>query len=355
MRKTPWLAAITVIATITALTACSSPSSGGGSPSSAEVSSSAAGGTQSSTDAGPAPSNITIALVYGIRGDPFYITMQKGAQAKADALGITLTADGPAAWDPALQAPIVDAMTAKKVSAMIVVPNDPQAMIAPLQRAFDNGIPLATTDQYIGDGDYANGSVTFPLSFIASDNKAGGKLACETLIDAIGGKGEIYILVSTANVPSDTARRDGCLEAIDATNGAVTSAGVDYTKSSATTATQQTQAKLQQDPKVSAIFGGNTFSAQGAAAAVTSAGLSGEIKVASFDAPEAAIDSLRAGTFDIVIAQQPAMIGATAVQALYNKLTGADPGPKKVAVPFVVITRDNVDSPEAQAAIYKSS
>lgn len=204
----------------------------------------------------------TVALVYGIKGDAFYVTMQKGAQAKADELGVELLADGPSQWNPAIQTPIVDAMIARKVDGLIAVPNDPQAMIAVLQRASDQGIPIVTTDQYIGDGDYAGGSVTFPLSYVASDNFGGGKLACELLIESMGGKGVLYVLVSTPNVPSDTARRDGCLAVIEATGGAVELAGVDYTQSNATIATTQTQAALQKNPNIGAIFGGNLFSAQ---------------------------------------------------------------------------------------------
>ncbi len=297
----------------------------------------------------------TIALVYGIKGDAFYVTMEKGARQKAEELGVELVADGPSQWNPALQTPIVDAMIARKVDGLIAVPNDPQAMIAVLQRAADAGMPVATTDQYVGDGDYAKGPVTFPVSFIASDNFAGGKLACETLIKDMGGKGKLLVLVSTPNVPSDTARRDGCLEAVNATGGGVT-ATVEYTQSNATIATTQTQAALQRDPDIAAIFGGNLFSAQGAAAAVKTANLAGAIKIASFDAPEQAIDDLRAETIDMVIAQQPALIGALAVQAVVDALDGkADKVERKVATPFVVITRENVDTPEAQQAIYKSN
>ncbi|HAF61485.1 MAG TPA: sugar ABC transporter substrate-binding protein [Anaerolineaceae bacterium] len=298
---------------------------------------------------------LTIALVYGIQGDAFYITMEKGARAKAEELGVELVADGPSKWDPSVQTPIVDAMIAKEVDALINVPNDPQAMIAPLQRAYDAGMPVITTDQYIGDGDYENGSVTFPLSVIASDNFEGGKIACEALIESIGGEGQIYILTSTANVPSDIARRDGCIAAIDAVEG-VTLAGVDYTESSAPIATNQTQAMLQKEPELDAIFGANLFSAQGAAAAIKSAGLEGVVKIASFDAPEQAIVDLRNNVIDMVIAQQPALIGELAVQYAYDALMGnTDSIPAKVNTPFVVITRDNVDTPEAQAAIYKSN
>jgi ribose transport system substrate-binding protein len=310
--------------------------------------------TAQSPAASVTPLGKTVALVYGIRGDAFYVTMEKGARAKAAELGVDLVADGPSEWNPAVQTPIVDAMIAKGVDALINVPNDPDAMIAPLQRAFDAGIPVITTDQYIGDGDYANGSVTFPLSYIASDNKEGGRIACQALIDAMGGKGKLYILATTAYVPSDVQRRDGCVDVVNANPG-VELVGVDYTKSSAATATGQTQAMLQKHPDLGAVFGANLFSAQGAAAAVKNANLQGVVKVASFDAPQQAIDDLRNGVVDIVIAQQPALIGATAVEYAVDALTGNDAAiQKKVATPFVVITRDNVDTPEAQAAIYKN-
>lgn len=300
------------------------------------------------------PKGDTIALVYGIKGDPFYITMERGARAKAAELGVTLVADGPAQWNPALQSPIIDAMVARKVDAIVAVPNDPQAMISSLQRANDTGIPIVTADTTLGDGNYTTGSSTFPVAGVSSDNYAGGKLACTTLIQSMGGKGKLYILVSTPNVASDTARRDGCKAAITEAGPGVGLAGVDYTQSNSSVATNETQAVLQRNTDITAIFGGNTFSAEGAAAAVKAANLQGAIKIASFDAPEEAISLLRDKVIDLVIAQQPALIGATAVQDAYDALDGKTVGPKNVHVPFLLISRENVDTPGAQAAIYKA-
>jgi ribose transport system substrate-binding protein len=300
------------------------------------------------------PKGATVALIYGIKGDPFYITMERGARAKAAELGVKLVADGPAQWNPALQSPIIDAMVARKVDAMVVVPNDPQAMISSLQRANDSGVPIVTADTTLGDGNYTSGSVTFPVAGVASDNYAGGKLACTALIKSMGGKGKLYILVSTPNVVSDTARRDGCKAAIAAAGPSVGLAGVDYTQSNSSVATNETQAVLQRNPDTTAIFGGNTFSAEGAASAVKAANLQGVIKIASFDAPEEAIALLKDKVIDLVIAQQPALIGATAVQDAYDALDGKTVSPKNVHVPFILITRENVDTPAAQAAVYRA-
>ena len=128
----------------------------------------------------------TIALVVGVRGDPFYVTMQKGAQAEADQMGAELIVDGPAQFDAVQQTPIVDALIARRVDALIIAATDKQAMIEPLRRANDAGIQVISVDTFIGDGDYENGPVTFPLSYIGSDNVQGGRIGCEALIAATG-------------------------------------------------------------------------------------------------------------------------------------------------------------------------
>jgi ribose transport system substrate-binding protein len=294
-------------------------------------------------------------LVVGVNNDGFYITMQKGAKAMADKLGMEFVTDGPAQFDAVQQAPIVDAMIAKGVDALLIAATDKQAMIGPMQRAADAGIKVISVDTFVGDGDYANGPVTFPLSYVGSDNVLGGKIACDALIEAIGGKGKIYIQNVKPGISTTDQRQQGCEEAIKATNGAVTLVGVDFNDDDSGKAAQQTAATLQRVPDLSAIFGTNLFSARGAAQAVKNAGLSGTVKIANFDAPEAAVQDLRDGVNDLVIAQKPADIGAVAVDYAYLALNGLDTAiAKRVPTGYQVITRDNVDTPESQGAIYKS-
>jgi ribose transport system substrate-binding protein len=297
----------------------------------------------------------TVALVVGVNNDGFYITMQKGAKAMADQLGMDFVTDGPATFNAVQQTPIVDAMIAKKVDVLLVAATDKQAMIEPIKRAYDAGIPVISVDTFIGDGDYVNGPITFPLSYVGSDNVLGGKIACDALIKAIGGKGKIYIQNVNPGISTTDQREEGCKESIQATNGAVTLVGVDYNGDDSGKAAQQTAAVLQRVPDLSAIFGTNLFSARGAAQAVKNAGLTGTVKIANFDAPEAAIQDLRDGVNDLVIAQKPADIGTVAMDYAYKALNGMDEAiAKRVATGYEVITRDNVDTPEAQAAIYKS-
>ena len=99
---------------------------------------------------------------------------------------------------------------------------------------------MLTVDTFIGDGDYVNGPVKFPLSFIASDNKQGGEIACEALIEAIGGKGKIYIQNVKPGISSTDAREEGCKEAIGQ-HPDVTLVGVDYNDDDPATAQAQTK------------------------------------------------------------------------------------------------------------------
>jgi ribose transport system substrate-binding protein len=318
----------------------------------------ACGGTStaSGTPSAGGSSKYTIALILGVKGDPFYVTMQKGAEAKAKELGVTLLVDGPAQWSAALQTPIVDAYRARKVDAIIIAACDKQAMIQPLQQAHDQGIKIISVDTFIGDGDYQNGSVTFPLSYIGSDNTQGGKTAGEALIKAMGGKGKIYIQNTVPGTSTTDQRQQGCQQAITAAGSAVTLVGVDFNGDSASKATEQTAAKLQSTPDLGGIFGTNIFGSEGAAQAVKNANKQGQVKIANFDAPEQAISDLKNNAVDIVIAQKPGDMGSTGVQYAVDALNGKTSDiQKRVATGYVIITRDNVDTPEAQNAIYKSN
>src|SRR5437588_10250048 len=315
----------------------------------------ACGGSTSTPGTGS--TNYTFVLIQGVKGDPFYVTMQKGAQAMADKLGVKLLVDGPAQFSATLQAPIVDAYIAKKVDVMIIAACDKQAMIAPLTRANDAGIKVISVDTFIGNGDYTSGPVTFPLSYIGSDNVQGGKIAGQALIKAIGNKGGIYIENVTPGISTTDQRQQGCVEAIQATNGVVTLVGSNYDNDSAAVASQQVSALLSSNKgaKVNGIFGTNLFSAEGAAQAVKTANKQGQIKIANFDAPQEAITDLNNGAVDLVIAQKPAEMGSTAVQYGVYALTGKTSSiQKRVPTGYVVIDKTNVNDPASQAAIYKS-
>jgi ribose transport system substrate-binding protein len=292
-----------------------------------------------------------IGFLAGVQ-DPFYFTMQRGAQQAAADLGVELVVQIPDNWNATVQTPMLDAMVARgDLDFIFLAPVDKEAMIAPLQKANDAGVPILTVDTFIGDGDYTNGPVTFPLSFIASDNKLGGVIACEALIQNIGGKGKIYVQNVKPGISSTDAREEGCKEAV-ARHPDVTLVAVDYNDDDPSKAQAQVEAMLQKEPDLAGIFGTNVFSAQGAGQVVANKGLSGKVKVVAFDATETAIEMLKATTVDMVIAQKPSDMGYLAVEMAVAYLDGVTSVPKHIPTGYQVITRDNMDDPDVQKFFY---
>lgn len=297
-----------------------------------------------------------IAFVVGSKIDPFYATMAKSAQERANELGVNLLHDGPAMFDPTLQIPIVAKMIAQKVDAIIIAACDKTTLIKPLQQAHQAGIMVISVDTFIGNGNYVNGPVTFPLSYIGSDNIEGGRIAGEALIKSIGGSGKLYIQNTSPGASTSEQRVKGCKDAIDATNGAVTLVGVDYNYHDITKANNETFATLERVDDLAGIFGTNVASGEGAALGVKRAFKQGVVKIANFDAPENAITDLRNGVIDLLIAQKPGEMGSIAVEYAMNALSGNTNGiQKRVPTGFLIIDQNNIDTPEVQAAIYRSS
>lgn len=299
----------------------------------------------------------TVALIYGVKGDGFYVTMEAGARAKAEEMGVDFFADGPAQFQPALQAPILDAVIAQQPDAICIAATDKQALIEPMKRAYDAGIHMISVDTFIGDtgGDYTTEDLNWMLSYIGSDNVQGGEIGCNAIIDAMGGSGKFYIQTTQPGVSTVVQRVEGCQKAIDATSGAIELVGLDYNDDNSATAAEQTAAVLAGNPDLGGIFGTNLFSARGAAQAVSNAGLTGVVRVAAFDAPEDAIVALRDNVVDIVIAQHPYEMGQKCIEYAMAAINGqTDQIEKRWPTGYTIITRDNVDTEEAQQSIYKS-
>ncbi len=292
--------------------------------------------------------------VRGIVQDPFYFTMQRGAEAATARFGSQLVAQIPKNWNVTDQTPMLDAMVARgDLKLLFTAPVDKDAMVAPLKKANDAGLPIITVDTFVGDGDYVNGPVKFPLSFIASDNELGGEIACGALADAIGGKGKIYIQNVKRGISSTDAREDGCKTVIKNKYPNVTIVAVDYNDDDPSKAQAQVQAMLQKTPDLGGIFGTNVFSAQGAGTVVKNQGLSGKVKVVAFDATADAISNLKNGTADLVIAQKPADMGYFAVEMAMAYFNGVTSYPRHIPTGYAIITRDNMNDPKISQFFYK--
>ena len=125
---------------------------------------------------GAAAEKLKIGFLPGVV-DPFYQVMQLGVEAAAKDIGAEVVTQIPPTWGVAVQTPILDSMVARgDLKYIITAPTDKDQMVGPLKAATDAGIKVITVDTFLGDGDYINGPVKFPISYIGSDNTEGGRI-----------------------------------------------------------------------------------------------------------------------------------------------------------------------------------
>jgi ribose transport system substrate-binding protein len=296
---------------------------------------------------------LNIAFLPGVE-DPFYRVMEKGIKAAGEDFGLDIQiAQFPATWGTSAQDPILSALKGQgNLDYIITAPVSTEEMIAPLQDAVDSGTKIITVDTFLGDGDYAGGPVTFPISYIGSDNQEGGRIACSAIAEAIGGEGKVYIQNTNPDVSSVSDRSIGCREVLGEYPG-IEIVGEEYNLDDEATGVQQTAAILELHPDLAGIFGVNVFSAQGAGTAVLNAGLGGEVQIAAYDATARAIELLNEGNVQLVLAQKPFDMGYLGVAFAVADHAGVTSIPKHVTTGFAIIDAENVDDPEVSRFIYQ--
>jgi len=306
------------------------------------------------TTAAETTKQFTILYVPGIE-DPFMRMLGKGAKAKAEELGVKfLESEYAKSWGPEVQVPILEAATAAGgIDLIICVPTSTDALIAPLKKLYDQGIAIITADCFLGDGDYSKESnYSFPLAYVGTDNKLGGVTVAEKMAAMLGEKGKVFIQNTNPDTSSVVARGKGFTEGI-AKYPNMTLVGEEWCLDVQQKAQEQTTAVLQKNKDLAGVFGVNLFSAQGAYQAVVNAGLTGAVKIASWDATVDLINALKDGKVDLVLAQKPFEVGQLSVEAGYNYLKDGTEPEKRIVPGFEFFTKDNVDDPNMQQFIYK--
>jgi ribose transport system substrate-binding protein len=290
-----------------------------------------------------AEEELDIVLIQGVAGDEFYITMDCGAQAAAEELGVNYSVQGPNEFDPTEQIPIVEAVVAQGPDAILIAPTERTALIAPLQAAQDAGITVVLVDTIVDDE-------SIGISRIATDNVEGGRVAGEALVELIGGQGSVFVNTTQPGVSTVEERQQGFEEVIAEEPG-IEYLGAEFNNDDASRAAEITSAQLAAHPDLAGIFATNLFSAEGAATALRDAGVLGEVKIVGFDASPGQVAQLEEGLVQALVAQNPREIGRLGVETAVASLRGED-FEEMISTPLTVVTQDNLQDQEVQDTLY---
>ena len=263
---------------------------------------------EAGTEAAAATGSGSIGLSVSTLNNPFFVTLSDGAEAKAKELGVELIVVD-AGDDSAKQASDIEDLISKNISVLIVNPVDSDAVGPAVQDAVDKGIKVVAVDRVVNGVDVD--------CSIASDNVAGAKMATEYLVELAGDRGQGFHSVADEKL------------------NVVASQTANFNRAEGMTVMEN---MLQANPDIQCVFAHNDEMALGAIEAIGDK----DIIVAGFDATDDAIEAVKEGKMAATVAQQPDLMGATAVETA-QKLINGETVEKSLPVEVSLITKDNVE------------
>ena len=270
---------------------------------------------------------IKIGLSISTQNNPFFVTLRQGAEKAAKEMGADLIVVD-AQDDTSKQIGGIEDLIQQKVDVILINPTDSDAIVTAVESANNANIPVITVDRA------ANGGTV--VSHIASDNVAGGKMAGDYILDALGGKGNIVELQGIAGTSAARDRGQGFHEAVDGKDGVkvVASQPADFDRAKGLTVMENI---LQSNSDVQAVFAHNDEMALGALQAIEAAGKTG-IVVVGFDATDDAVNAVNEGTMAATVAQKPELIGQQAIETAV-KVAGGEKVDESVPVELELVTQ----------------
>ena len=290
-----------------------------------------------------ASSNKNLVLIQGTDADNFYVTMGCGAKAEAKKLGYNIKVEGPSAFEPSEQIPIVNAVTATKPAAVLIAPTDEHALIAPMQAMKNAGIKVIQVDTHVSNNSIASAS-------ISSNNEKGGELAADELAKLIGDKGSVVVMNEQPGVSTTEARIAGFLKEIKKYKN-ITALKTQYTGDNPAQAAQTITSLYAAHPNLSGVFATNVLVAEGTDTGLKNTGASGKVKIVGYDADPEQISDLKKNVVQALIAQQPYAEGVDGVEQAVNAINGKPT--QNILTNLAVLTRANLKANSQY--IYKSS
>lgn len=282
--------------------------------------------TAAAAEEGAAAVEGSVGLSLSTLNNPFFVTLSDGAEAKAKELGVDLIVVD-AGDDSAKQTSDIEDLISKNIAVLIVNPVDSDAVAPAVEDAIEKGIKVIAVDRVVNGVDVD--------CSIASDNVAGAKMAADYLVELAGEGAKTAELEGVNGASATIDRGEGFHSVADEKLDVVASQTANFNRAEGMTVMEN---MLQANPDIQCVFAHNDEMALGAIEAIGDK----EIIVAGFDATDDAIEAVKEGTMAATVAQQPDLMGATAVETA-TKLMAGETVEKTLPVEVSLITKDNVE------------
>lgn len=242
------------------------------------------------------------------------------------------------------QISVVENFIGQQVNGIVLAPLDAKALVSPVKQAESVGIPVVIIDSGLDhDG---------IVSFCATDNFEGGRLAGEHLAKLIGEKGKVLMLRYQVGSASTERREAGFLDAIAQYPDIEVVSDNQYagpTRDTAFTAAQNLLNRNGSD--IDGVFASNESATNGMLLALRESNKAGgSVKFVGFDGGETNLNALQAGDIQGLILQDPFNMGYLGVMTLARHLAGESVEPR-IDTGARLVTKENFDDPDIQDLI----
>lgn len=288
-----------------------------------------------------------IAVIVKTVNSTFWQNVQKGADAAMeDVSEHTMTFQGPASESAiADQVNMVENAVNRGVAGIVLAPSDPNALVPAVKKAWENRIPVVIIDSMLADG-----AEQYYQSFLSTDNKKAGELAAKALIDEVGTEGKIAVMSYVAGAGSEIGRVGGFTDYIK-NNSKLEIVGPFYSQSQMATALNQTTDVLAANADLKGMFGANEPTAIGMGRALKQSGKAGQVVAIGFDGNQDLQEFVKDGTLAGIAVQGSFQMGELGIETV-TKLINKEKVEKFVDTGVVIVTKDNIDKPEAKNVLY---
>lgn len=276
----------------------------------------------------------SVGITVGSLGNPFFVTIAKGAEAKAreinpNAKVLAVSAD----YDLNKQFTQIDNFIAAGVDLILLNAADPKAIEPAVKKAQKAGIAVVAVDVAAAGAD----------ATVQTDNVQAGRIACEYIATKLGGQGSV-IIQNGPQVSAVMDRVKGCKAVLAATPGLKVLSDDQDGKGSREGGMNVMLGHLTRFPKLDAVFTINDPQAIGTDLAARQLKRKG-IVITSVDGAPDIENALKSETqVQASASQDPWAMAQQAVLIGQDVLNGKRPANPMVLIPSALITRENVGS-----------
>jgi ribose transport system substrate-binding protein len=267
-----------------------------------------------SAESGGGKKPITVILMAD--NSDYWNLVKAGARIAGKETGYTVNVIGPnAESDYVGQMNMIEDAANNKVGAIVLAPNEPNAVIPSVQKAKDLGVPVILIDARLSTDD-----TSLYKSFIGTGNFEAGKVAGEYLCSKLSRGDKVAVIRGLVGQPSHDERANGAIEAFNAAGlNVVAIQPADSRRDLAVTATENI---LQNHPDLKCIYATNDEMCLGAYQAVVNANKQDQVIFMGFDGSFGALDSIANGEITATLAQKPIDEGYLGVKTAVDVIEG---------------------------------